>query len=488
MIGLPDLSPVAMAKLAASSDLAKDGAWQNEPRVPAGQPGGGQWTTGGAASAEPASAPNRQPTGGKSHDERPSAVGRSGGGEGGSDLLDDGVYHPGADIPALLPVGGGSEPAEGTGAEPASADPMTIDQMFPGLKDKPSLAIIAPIDRFLGVSEAADGANLDVAMGQYSKLVRDIHAVDPSWVDAELSPPGGFASLTWEERNNQLNYLRMVRALAYYNIRHDPQPLQIETARFVQREVDKAFVEGERLYQAGRLNVRLSREEAIGSYVDQQVRAALKELFKVYGVSFGAGQNININSRNYLGPNGEFRIPDARIGDIAIEWTLAPKTMASAQVRGFLRADAQPRGVIIVSPSQLGHDSPYLIPRPYGPIKKVTMTIDPRIFIPENLGDVDDQLGSMMLDAPLFTHSPSRIRHTLELAFLKLNEGLKRIRSDLGDELYERLARMSDQMKALFQADPEDKTGETAAGQRIIMQMQELIQARAKEIGYREEY
>ena len=53
MLRLPELTGGAMAKLAAMAELEKgaSAAWQNEPRVPAGQTGGGQWTTGGAASA-----------------------------------------------------------------------------------------------------------------------------------------------------------------------------------------------------------------------------------------------------------------------------------------------------------------------------------------------------------------------------------------------------------------------------------------------------
>jgi hypothetical protein len=47
------------------------------------------------------------------------------------------------------------------------------------------------------------------------------------------------------------------------------------------------------------------------------------------------------------------------------DWTLSPKTISSAQIRGFFRADSQPRAVIIIRPSQLGGDSTYLIPRPY---------------------------------------------------------------------------------------------------------------------------
>jgi hypothetical protein len=49
---LPELAPEAMAKLGEITDLQKDGSpWKDEPRVPAGQTGGGQWTTDGAAAA-----------------------------------------------------------------------------------------------------------------------------------------------------------------------------------------------------------------------------------------------------------------------------------------------------------------------------------------------------------------------------------------------------------------------------------------------------
>jgi A nuclease family of the HNH/ENDO VII superfamily with conserved AHH len=53
MLGLPDLAPDAMAKLAKLADLEKDAnaAWETEPRLPAGQTGGGQWTTGGGGAA-----------------------------------------------------------------------------------------------------------------------------------------------------------------------------------------------------------------------------------------------------------------------------------------------------------------------------------------------------------------------------------------------------------------------------------------------------
>ena len=67
MLRLPEIEAEGMAKL-SSLDFQKGGdAWQNEPRVPAGQPGGGQWTSWGASSGQPSTA--SRPTGSKKRED-----------------------------------------------------------------------------------------------------------------------------------------------------------------------------------------------------------------------------------------------------------------------------------------------------------------------------------------------------------------------------------------------------------------------------------
>jgi hypothetical protein len=67
MLRLPDVDAEGLSKLAAFADLEKGGtSWQDEPRVPAGQPEGGQWTAGGEAAGSPSG-------------RRPSRAGSSGG-------------------------------------------------------------------------------------------------------------------------------------------------------------------------------------------------------------------------------------------------------------------------------------------------------------------------------------------------------------------------------------------------------------------------
>ena len=62
-------------------------------------------------------------------------------------------------------------------------------------------------------------------------------------MDNELLPPGAIDSLTWQGRDNLINSLRIQRAAAYYRMRGDVGPLQVETLRFLQDAVDAAYQE-----------------------------------------------------------------------------------------------------------------------------------------------------------------------------------------------------------------------------------------------------
>lgn len=152
LIGLPELTSAAIAKLARRADLEKSGtAWENEPRVPAGQPDGGQWTTGGGSTASNGSASGVTIGSGsrpRQVDHRPT-------------LLDDGVYRPDADRPARVLTGGPEDAFEGfrhgIGGNEPPYDFMELSELFPGLRNEPGVAIpLAPVDAFLGISSAAN--------------------------------------------------------------------------------------------------------------------------------------------------------------------------------------------------------------------------------------------------------------------------------------------------------------------------------------------
>ena len=97
-------------------------------------------------------------------------------------------------------------------------------------------------------------------------------------------------------------------------------------------------------------------------------------------------------------------------------------------------------------------------------------------YIPKDISEVIDCLGSMMLESPDFIdktgYFPGR---NLSFAFYELNERLQAVRSNLGENLYKALRIMSDQMRAHFAADPENKTDDTLKGRALITEMEDLL-------------
>ncbi|QCI79400.1 hypothetical protein E6W36_07100 [Hankyongella ginsenosidimutans] len=160
----------------------------------------------------------------------------------------------------------------------------------------------------------------------------DIQEIYPDYTYPSLGSP-----LTTEGRAQELNDLRMIRAAALYTERGNPDALQVETLRFLQKSVDVAYAEGVRRYNNGVLKPRLSQNEAIGNFVDQQVRRNLQIHFNTYRLNWGRGQNVTINNRDYdrSASDVTYRIPDARVGRVSFDWTLMRKLRASPQIQGF---------------------------------------------------------------------------------------------------------------------------------------------------------
>jgi hypothetical protein len=104
-----------------------------------------------------------------------------------------------------------------------------------------------------------------------------------------------------------------------------------------------------------------------------------------------------------------------------------------------------------------------------------------KLYIPEGVSEVMDQLGMMMLSSPTFIDKTGYFPYqNIEVVFLQLNEGLRLIRGKLGDERYLKLLEMSDRMRAHFEADPENKTDDTIKGRDIIDDMQNLLKQKTR--------
>lgn len=104
------------------------------------------------------------------------------------------------------------------------------------------------------------------------------------------------------------------------------------------------------------------------------------------------------------------------------------------------------------------------MPRPYSP------------YIPQGKSELMDKLAFIMLSSPTFVdetgYFPDR---SIDTTFFALNEGLRLIRKRLGEEKYAALVDLSARMRAHFEADPEDETGETIKGRELIHDMEDLL-------------
>lgn len=274
--------------------------------------------------------------------------------------FDDGVFRPQGNTATLLKPA--QFEAESRSRSRSNYDslirPMTLERVFPGRAGAAAGAIINPADDFFQMTGPARELTAELTKDRTNQLISQIRKIDPNYRFDSLGFPQ-----TLQGMANQLNELQRVRAATFYRMRGEMGPLQVETLRFLQTRVDEDYREGMRMLKAGRLNVRLSPNEAVGNFVDQSGRKGLRNFNRQLGISTKPGEPVRVNGREYetRGTDRTYRIPDARVGNVAFDMTLTRKTLAMPQVRGFFSADSKPEMVIIVRPSQLGPNHTYAI-------------------------------------------------------------------------------------------------------------------------------
>lgn len=109
-----------------------------------------------------------------------------------------------------------------------------------------------------------------------------------------------------------------------------------------------------------------------------------------------------------------------------------------------------------------------------------------KLYVPKDFSELLDYLAHMLFASPTFKDKTGYLpRENIDTTFSSLNEGLLAVRKKLGEERYATLRAMSDKMRALFEADPEDKTGDTQAGREIIHEMEDILKRAARRRGSR---
>lgn len=103
--------------------------------------------------------------------------------------------------------------------------------------------------------------------------------------------------------------------------------------------------------------------------------------------------------------------------------------------------------------------------------------LEKRLYIPQGISEIVEQLAFMMLAPPTFKDD-FFVAQNVESVFYQLNEGLRLIRFELGEERYAAVTSLSNRMRRHFEADPTDTNGEAHKGRRLIEEMQVLLTGR----------
>jgi len=99
-----------------------------------------------------------------------------------------------------------------------------------------------------------------------------------------------------------------------------------------------------------------------------------------------------------------------------------------------------------------------------------------KMYAPQDIQELFEFVVSMLSSAPKFIDKTGYFPHqNLDYVFQQLFAGLNLNRQALGEQRCEKLIQMSYQIRALFEADPEDKTGETLEGCKIIHEMEDIL-------------
>jgi hypothetical protein len=99
-----------------------------------------------------------------------------------------------------------------------------------------------------------------------------------------------------------------------------------------------------------------------------------------------------------------------------------------------------------------------------------------KMRVPQNIGELRDLLSMILLSAPKCLDKTGYLPYqNLDYVFQQLLAGLAHNRAVLGEERYVQLKGMSERMRALFEADPETKTGETLQGYKIIHEVEDIL-------------
>lgn len=182
----------------------------------------------------------------------------------------------------------------------AFEDPMTLEQAFPGLQNSRGGAITVVAESVLNLFDLTGPATefrLQFLQDQSRQLSSEIKNIDPRWHYNGIGgkTPLGRELVSVEILRTRVENLRFQHAAIIARVRGDYGPLKVETLRFVQQSTDNAYYDAVAMLKAGLLKPRLSSSEAVGNYIDREVRRNLRERYNQVAINSDTDGAVRVN-------------------------------------------------------------------------------------------------------------------------------------------------------------------------------------------------
>lgn len=98
-------------------------------------------------------------------------------------------------------------------------------------------------------------------------------------------------------------------------------------------------------------------------------------------------------------------------------------------------------------------------------------------YIPKSVSELNDFLGFMIVQSPLFRNIEFP-NQNLASVFFELNAALQIVRPRIGEERFQRLSELAQQVRNHFESDPNDDNGNTRAGRKLLYEMKAVLRSR----------
>lgn len=274
--------------------------------------------------------------------------------------LRNALYIPSDSVAKFVAVGGAGPSCNarnriGGNGGPPLEDWQTLRQIGVPRKGGPTGALYGVLDSMFDLTGPALAAQSEL-LDLWTRInMSEIYSINQDYVSPPRLISAGAEANSIRHKLASYNFSESELAATKYIYNRDIGALQNETLRVYQGFVDAAFSDALAELKEGALYrpKGWSVPQALGTRMDQIARESMRSWFSEHRINPGSDVNISLNTRLAAGSEGDYTIPDVRVGGVVFDASIARKDTNTFQVRQYYSSSIV-KSVFIVRPTSMG--------------------------------------------------------------------------------------------------------------------------------------